>query len=95
MRGNLKASEKSTAAGLKRAKQKESHTNHQYHCPWTPQPEMLRWRLDAETQATEVSSGERTRVGCVETAQGARGWRALGWEAACHGLGSSMPWAGE
>ena len=36
--------------------------------------------LGAETQALEVSSGKRTRVGCVETAEG---------------LGSGEPWAGE
>ena len=34
--------------------------------PWTPQPEMLRWGLGAETQTPKVSLGERTRFGCVE-----------------------------
>ena len=36
--------------------------------PWTAQPEMLEVGLGAETQAPEVSSGKKTRVGCVETA---------------------------
>ena len=36
--------------------------------PQIPQPEMLGWGLGAETQALEVSSGERTRVVYVETA---------------------------
>lgn len=65
---DFKVSEKSAATGMKRAKPSESHTDHWYHCPWTPQPETLRWGLDAETQALEISSRERTRVGCVETA---------------------------
>ena len=65
-RGNLKASEKSSAARLRRAKQKESHRDHHYQHPWTTQPETLRRGLGAETQASEVSSKERTRVGCVE-----------------------------
>ena len=33
----------------------------------TPEPETLRRGLGAETQAPEVSYGERTRVSCVET----------------------------
>ena len=41
--------------------------NHWYFCPWTPQPETLWWGLGTETQALEVSSRERTSVGCVET----------------------------
>ena len=36
--------------------------------PRAPQPEMLCRGLGTETQAPEVSSGERTRVGYVETA---------------------------
>ena len=36
--------------------------------PQTPQPETLGQGLGTETQAPEVSSRERTRVGCVETA---------------------------
>ena len=35
---------------------------------WTPQTKMLKWGLGAETQAPEVNSRERSRVGCVETA---------------------------
>ena len=42
----------------RKAKQGESSRNNWYHCPWTPQPEMLGWRLDAETQAPEVSFEE-------------------------------------
>ena len=67
-RENLKASEKSPEVGLSRAKQKESHTDHWYHHPQTPQPEALRLALGTETQALEVSSRDRTRVGYVETA---------------------------
>ena len=62
LRGNLKASEKSGAAGLRTAKQ--SHTS----CPWTSQPETFGQELGAETQAPEASSGERTGIGCVEPA---------------------------
>ena len=40
--------------------------------PRTPQPEMLGKPLGTETQAPEVSTGMRTRVGCVETAQGGK-----------------------
>ena len=64
---DLKASEKSAAVGLRRAKQSERCTDHQYHYPQTPQPEMIRQQLGAETQAPGVSSMERTRVACVET----------------------------
>ena len=31
-------------------------------------PEKFKWRLGTETQVLEVSSRERTRVGCVDTA---------------------------
>ena len=67
-RKTLKASEKSAAARLSRAKQKGCYTDHQHHCLRTPQPEILRQRLGAETQASEVSSRKRTRVGCGEAA---------------------------
>ena len=40
--------------------------------PRTLQTEMLSWGLGMDTQAPEVSSGERTRLGCVETAWGVR-----------------------
>ena len=65
--GNLNASEKSAAPGKRRAKQRDNCTNHQYHHPWTPQPETLGWGLSTETHAPEVSSGERMRVGCGES----------------------------
>ena len=67
-RGNLKALEKSAAAKLRRTKHKESHTDCWYHYPQTPQPETLRQALSTDTQASEVSSRERTRAGCVERA---------------------------
>ena len=63
---DLKVAEKSPAAGLRRAKQSESSRS-SASPPWTPQPEMFRWGLGAETQAPEVSSGEQTRIGCVQT----------------------------
>ena len=65
---DLKVVEKIAAAGLERAKQSESLTDHLHHCPKTPQPEMLGQELGAGTRAPEVSSGERTRTGCVEIA---------------------------
>ena len=43
------STEKSAAAGLRRAKQSERHAEHLYHHLWTPQPETLRWGLGAET----------------------------------------------
>ena len=46
----------------------ERLTNHWGHHQGTPQPEMLGRGLGNETQALKVSSGEMTRVGCVETA---------------------------
>ena len=67
-RGKLKDSWKSIASGQRRAKQKESHTDHWYHHPGTPYPETLWWGLGTETQALEVSSGERNRVCYMETA---------------------------
>ena len=60
--------DESVAAGLKGAKQSERPTDHQYHHPRKPHPEMLRQGLGAKTQAPEVSSRERTTVGCVERA---------------------------
>ena len=45
---DIKATEKSAVAGLRRAKQRGSCKHHQYHHLQTPQPEMLRWGLDAE-----------------------------------------------
>ena len=63
---DLKVGEKSTEAGLRSAKQTESRTAAQQ--PQTPQPEIVGWGLGTETQAPEVGSGERTRIGCVETA---------------------------
>ena len=38
--------------------------------PRTPQPEMLQRGLGAETQAPEVSSGERSRAGCGRQPEG-------------------------
>ena len=73
--------EKSAAAGLRRAKQSESLTDHMHHCPQKQQPEMLVWRLGTETQAPEISSWERTRVDCVETARGAKEWCTMVWGA--------------
>ena len=67
LRGNLKALEKIAAAKLRKAKQRESHTNRWYYCTQTPQPETLGPGLGAETQAPGKSTNERTRVGCVET----------------------------
>ena len=49
---------------------------------------MLGQGLGTETQALEVSFGERTRFGCVETASGAREQCAMCWEAECHSQGS-------
>ena len=42
---------------------------------------MLRWGLGTETQASEVSSGKRSRVASGETARGAREQCAKGWGA--------------
>ena len=66
--GTSKLQKKSTAAGLRRAKQRESCKDYQYHCPQTPQTETLRMGLGSETQALEVSSRDRTRVGSMQTA---------------------------
>ena len=62
--GKLEASEKNTADDLRRVKQRESHTNDQ--CPHL-QPEILEQCLGAEARALEISPGDRTRDGCVET----------------------------
>ena len=66
---DLKVTEKSTAAGLWRAKHSELHRK-SAPLAWTPLPETLRWGLSAETQAPEVISRERSRVGCVESLKG-------------------------
>ena len=58
--------EKSAAAGLRTAKQSESHTDHLNH--WPEHPEMLGQGLGAETQAPEVSPRESTGAGYVGTA---------------------------
>ena len=58
--------EKSTAARLRRTKQTAIRTIGTT-APLTLQPEILRQQLGLETQASEVSYRERTRVGCVET----------------------------
>ena len=63
---SLKASEKSTA-GLRRAKQRQQHSN-TVPPPRTPQSETIERGRDTETQAPEVSSGESSRMGCMETA---------------------------
>lgn len=44
--------------------------------------------LGIETLTPEVSSGKRTRVGCVEIACGAREQCAMGWRAECHSQGN-------
>ena len=54
--------EKSIVAGLRRAKQREHCTDHQYQPPSMPQPEMLERELGTEIQVLEASSGERTRL---------------------------------
>ena len=53
-----------------RAKQREIFTDHQYHHPQIQQPEIFRQGLGTETQTPEVSSGEKTKVHCVETPRG-------------------------
>ena len=85
---DLKVSKKSTAAGLRRAKQRESCTDHRSHCPHTPQPEMLGQELGAETQAPEVSSRQNTRLGCGETARGAKEQCSMGWGVEHHSRGN-------
>ena len=50
-------------------------------------PEIIIWGLGTETQVPEVSSGERTKVGCVETAWGAKKWMLQAWEQWANGLG--------
>ena len=61
MEGLLHCREKHSSWTEKGKAERERH-------PQTPQHGMLRWGLGAETQALEVSSGERTSVSCVETA---------------------------
>ena len=54
---------------------------------WTPQPEMLRPGLGAETQVLEVSLEERTGAGCVGSALGAKEQCATGRERYARGCG--------
>ena len=49
----------------------------------TPQHEILRQGLGTETQALEVSSGKRTRVGVWRQHKGAREWCTTSWGEAC------------
>lgn len=69
--GSLKVLEKNTAACLRRAKQRESHADDQYHCP-VKQPETLGkglrlrlWRsvLGRELGFAEWKYTERLRTG--------------------------------
>ena len=66
------------------------HTDIKYHCPWTPQSETFRQGLGSKPQALEVSSGERTRVGCVEKTLVAREQCTIGWGAECHSQEASV-----
>ena len=50
---DLKVTEKSTTAGLRRAKQSESCTDHLYHCPWILQAVTLSLGLGTKTQDPE------------------------------------------
>ena len=59
--------EKSAAAHLRREKQREKHTDHWYYHLAQVSLRYLGRGLGTETQATEVSSRERTKVGYVET----------------------------
>lgn len=84
----LQASERSTAAGRRRATQRESGTDHWYHCPQTPQHETLGQGLGTETRAPEVSSrgqfqGEDYAWLCGDSLRGEG--------AVCQGLGSGAP----
>ena len=76
---DLKVTEKSAAAGLRRAKQSESHT-YLNHWPWTPQPEMLRWVLALRLRLWRSGLG--------------RGLGLAVWGEP-KGLRSAVPWAGE
>ena len=49
---------------------------------------MLGQGLGPETQAPEVSSTERTRVGCMETAYGDKEQCAIGWGVESHDRGN-------
>ena len=62
---DLKVTEKSAAAGLRRAKQSENHTDHLHQCPREHSLRCSGKRLGTETQALEVSSREQTMVSCV------------------------------
>ena len=85
---DLKVSEKGAAAGMRRARQSETQRSSATP-PQSPELETLRWGLSiTETRAPEVISRERTRVGCVETAWGAREWCAMGLGAEHHSQGN-------
>ena len=84
---------------MRKAKQRESHKDYQYHChPDTAARDA--WGvgvggLGTETQAQEVSSKETTMVDCVETAWGTREWCATGWGVEWHSqgdLGGGLAW---
>ena len=73
--------EKSAPAGLRREKQKDSHTDHWYHCPQIPQPE------------TSLGWGWALRLRLWRSVPG----RELGlamWRQP-EGLRSGAPWARE
>ena len=62
-RRSLKASEKITATGRRREKQRASQM-----ISTSAQPETLGQGLGAEAQVSEVSARERTGDGCMKTA---------------------------
>ena len=53
---------------VKAERKRHTQTDHRYHHSWKPQSKMLGQGLGTETQALEVSSRGRIRVGSVETA---------------------------
>ena len=77
---DCKVAEKSTAAGLRRAKQSESHTNHLHHCPRHHSLSCLgrSWALRLRLRRSVSGRGLGLAV-----------WRQP------EGLGSSVPPAGE
>ena len=91
------ASEKSTAAGLRREKRGESCTDDWYHCP---KHHSLRHMVRAVVLwdlGLEVTCGEGTRVGCVETACGSTEQCAIAkevWEQAWTLQRSKVPLLG-
>ena len=52
---------------MRRAKERENCIDHQYHFHGIPQPETLGQGLSTKIRVPEVSSRERTKVGCIET----------------------------